>query len=298
MDIEFLRYYKTLLECRSYTKAASECFISQSALSQAVRSLERELGFDLIDRSVPGVNVTESGEEFYRAAVASLEQIDRAIARCRVRESASIRTARVGVEPSYLGLSVISLVNEVAARLLDDVTLEITRAPRANLIELLQNGSIDLFFTVEPVDDPQLTCVKAVSCSVAACVAPESTYAEESSFHITDLIGMRLFTYNEQTSQGKLLKPWLTRNGISSIYVFEDSATLESMVLVDTWIVALDIVPATHAMPREGIRTIPVRESGGEFFLYAVQRKGFSPSNAASVLKSHVVLGNLGLANL
>ena len=298
MDIEFLRYYKTLLECQSYTKAASECFISQSALSQAVRSLERELGFDLIDRSVPGVNVTESGEEFYRAAVTSLEQIDRAIARCRARESASIRTARVGVEPSYLGSCAVSLVTEVAARLLDDVSLEITRALRANLIELLKNGSIDLFFTVEPVDDPQLTCVKAVSCSVAACVAPESTYAEESSFHITDLIGMRLFTYNEQTSQGKLLKPWLTRNGISSIYVFEDSATLESMVLVDTWIVALDIVPATHAMPREGIRTIPVRESGGEFFLYAVQRKGFSPSNAASVLKSHVVLGNLGLANL
>lgn len=297
MDIEFLRYYKTLLECRSYTKAAEECFITQSALSQAIRALERELKFDLIDRSIPGVNVTEAGDEFYRATVASLERLDGVIERCRARETASSHIARVGVEPSYLGSSVILLVSEMTEELLGDASLEIVRRPRANLIDQLKNGEIDLVFTVEPIDDPQLTCVKAMSCNVVACVSPQSMHAGEEAFRVSDLVGLRMFTYNEQTSLGKLLKPWLTRNGLSPLYVFEDSFTLESMVQVDPLLVALDVAPVVHAMPREGVCSIPIIDSGGEFFVHAVQRKGFSSGNAASVLKSHVVLDNLGLTN-
>ena len=43
-----MKYFAAVVECSSFTEAAERCYISQSAISQQIRSLEKELGVDLI----------------------------------------------------------------------------------------------------------------------------------------------------------------------------------------------------------------------------------------------------------
>lgn len=60
-----LRGFMTVVEKKSFTAAAEALFISQSALSQQIRSLERHLGFDLFDRRTRQPTLTEAGRSFY-----------------------------------------------------------------------------------------------------------------------------------------------------------------------------------------------------------------------------------------
>lgn len=44
MLIQQIKYFVAVVQCKSFTEAAEQCFITQSAISQQIKSLERELG--------------------------------------------------------------------------------------------------------------------------------------------------------------------------------------------------------------------------------------------------------------
>ena len=61
-----LKYFQSVVRLGSFSAAAGENFISQSAISQQVQSLERELGFALLVRKNRSFSLTPAGEYFYR----------------------------------------------------------------------------------------------------------------------------------------------------------------------------------------------------------------------------------------
>jgi DNA-binding transcriptional LysR family regulator len=65
---------------RSFTRAAAQLGVSQSALSHTVRGLETRLGVRLLTRTTRSVSPTEAGERLYRALEPQFEDIDAAIA--------------------------------------------------------------------------------------------------------------------------------------------------------------------------------------------------------------------------
>jgi DNA-binding transcriptional LysR family regulator len=65
---------------QSFTRAAAQLRVSQSALSQTVRGLESRLGLRLLTRTTRSVSPTEAGERLLRAAGSRLEEIDAEIA--------------------------------------------------------------------------------------------------------------------------------------------------------------------------------------------------------------------------
>jgi DNA-binding transcriptional LysR family regulator len=58
MELRQLRYLDAVARCRSFTRAALDLHIAQSALSQQVGRLERELGVELLRRTTRRVEVT------------------------------------------------------------------------------------------------------------------------------------------------------------------------------------------------------------------------------------------------
>ena len=60
-----LKYFQSVVRLGSFSEAAEENFISQSAISQQVQALERELGFPLLERRNRSFTLTPAGEYFY-----------------------------------------------------------------------------------------------------------------------------------------------------------------------------------------------------------------------------------------
>ncbi|MDD6795585.1 MAG: LysR family transcriptional regulator [Clostridiaceae bacterium] len=66
MQINKLCYFISVAKYLNFTKAAEECHLAQSAMSQQINSLESELGFKLFKRTSRNVILTESGKVFYK----------------------------------------------------------------------------------------------------------------------------------------------------------------------------------------------------------------------------------------
>src|SRR6185295_6712838 len=93
MELRQLRYFVTLADELHFGRAAAREHIVQSALSQQLQRLERELGVRLLERSTHHVELTTAGAAFLVEARQILARIDRAvqIARSAAGSSPSLR---------------------------------------------------------------------------------------------------------------------------------------------------------------------------------------------------------------
>jgi DNA-binding transcriptional LysR family regulator len=78
MEIRQLRYFVTLAEELHFGRAAAREHIVQSALSQQIQRLERELDAALVERNTHHVRLTRAGEAFLGEARAVLRAVERA----------------------------------------------------------------------------------------------------------------------------------------------------------------------------------------------------------------------------
>jgi len=68
MDLRQFRYFITVVQAKSYSKAAKSLHISQPSLSNAIMKLEEEAGIKLLERNTRGLTLTEAGNVFYERA--------------------------------------------------------------------------------------------------------------------------------------------------------------------------------------------------------------------------------------
>jgi LysR family nitrogen assimilation transcriptional regulator len=75
MELRQLRYFVSIVDHGSLSRAALVLHVAQPALTQQLRQLEEELGAQLLHRSAHGVTSTDAGKVFYEHAQAILKQV-------------------------------------------------------------------------------------------------------------------------------------------------------------------------------------------------------------------------------
>lgn len=86
MLLQRIKYFVTVAECNSFTEAAEQCYVSQSAISQQINALEEELGVKLYKRSGRKFQLTPAGEYFCKRGKVILQDV----------ENLKIETANIG----------------------------------------------------------------------------------------------------------------------------------------------------------------------------------------------------------
>lgn len=76
MNLRHLRYFVTVVDAGSFSRAAATIHVAQPALSRQVLELEQIVGIELLHRSARGVRPTPAGQALYREATAILRQIE------------------------------------------------------------------------------------------------------------------------------------------------------------------------------------------------------------------------------
>lgn len=76
ISVQYLTYFAKVCETRSLSRAAEQLYITQPALSMAIKSLEAELNVQLFQRSNRGMVVTEAGEHLLRHCEILMRQLE------------------------------------------------------------------------------------------------------------------------------------------------------------------------------------------------------------------------------
>ncbi|SEG11895.1 DNA-binding transcriptional regulator, LysR family [Actinacidiphila yanglinensis] len=139
-----MRYFVTVAEELHFGRAADRLHIVQSAVSQQVRRLERELDVELFDRSPRHVRLTEAGTRFLPEARAVLAAEERARASVAEFADARARGLRLGTST---GLGVhLDRVLDAFADLAPGFTVDLVSASSAGRLEGVAAGELDAAF--------------------------------------------------------------------------------------------------------------------------------------------------------
>ncbi|WP_336207186.1 LysR family transcriptional regulator [Nonomuraea sp. LPB2021202275-12-8] len=141
MELRQLRYFVTLAEELHFGRAAAREHIVQSALSQQVQRLERELGVRLLDRSTHHVDLTSAGAAFLVEARQILDHVDRAKHAARNAVS-SAPTLRVGIIDA--GYDSMPQILRELQRAHPDVTIHQVEAGTPEQYRRLLDGRLDI----------------------------------------------------------------------------------------------------------------------------------------------------------
>ncbi len=155
MDMRQLRYFVTIVEVGSFSKAAHRLRVAQPALSQHVRNMEIDLGVDLLFRSPQGVRPTEAGETLVRHARLILGQMEvarEAVRRGQAEPEGEVRFGLPGTVSQMLCVPLIS----AARRRYPKVRLRVAEAMSGFVLDWLREGKIDLGVLYRSVNDRTL----------------------------------------------------------------------------------------------------------------------------------------------
>ncbi len=101
MNRNQLKYFVAAAESRSFTKAAEQFYISQTAVTQQMQLLEEALGCTLFDRSTRPISLTPAGKIFLSEAKTILDSMSRAAERVHDASTGLTGTLRVGFVRGY-----------------------------------------------------------------------------------------------------------------------------------------------------------------------------------------------------
>ena len=100
MELRQLRYFTAVAETLNFSRAAEILYISQSALSQQIAELEREMGVELLRRSKRSVELTSAGRALLEEAKKLLHQVEKLVPYVRSQNEAEDRELLLGIDYS------------------------------------------------------------------------------------------------------------------------------------------------------------------------------------------------------
>lgn len=146
MNLNQLKYFVAVAEQRSFTKAANQCYLSQTAITQQIHALETHMGVRLFDRNSRPVTLTPAGNVFLREAKAILERMDTAVSKAKEASTGLVGTLRIGYTKGY-ERSNLSDRLRAFHREFPNILLTCYRCDTDMLAAGLLNGEYDLIFT-------------------------------------------------------------------------------------------------------------------------------------------------------
>jgi DNA-binding transcriptional LysR family regulator len=169
MEVRELRAFVAVVEEGGMSAAARRLHVSQSALSQTVQSLERQLGVQLLVRDHAGARPTEAGKVLLGEARSLIDRHDRAVAAIS-GAAATAGELRIGV-PLEFPPDVLPAALAELATVHPGTRLQVRHFSSAAQLAALGARGLDLALVRDRPADPALDAVLAVTEAMGVIVA-------------------------------------------------------------------------------------------------------------------------------
>jgi DNA-binding transcriptional LysR family regulator len=207
LDSRQLRAFNTLARTGSFTLTAKELFLSQSAVSHSMKSLEQEVGCRLLDRVGKKVLLTQAGETLLHHSEKILQEMDNARTallqlgkwgRGRLRIGASTTACQYILPP------VLRQFKEEYPQSL--ITIE--PGDTVEALELLRVNRIDLAIMLQPVSQEHVDFHPLFSDELAFLVGADHPWAVERQVIRTEIPKQNYILYNKGSYTFRLIEQY------------------------------------------------------------------------------------------
>src|ERR1700731_3183925 len=239
MELRHLRYFIAVAEEGSLTLAAEKrLYTAQPSLSRQIRDLEYEIGVQLMNRSVHGIELTAAGRVFLDHARLALAQVD-----------AAVEAARRAAEPAKQNFALGFLTGQEmdwlpeAMRILRDelpnIEVSVSSQYSPDLAQALLRGKLDLAFMRPEAQMPDLDYTVIVKEPLVVAMPSDHCLASQNAFALQD-IGGEIFIGMSNTAP--------TLQVVIDDYLKRSGMDLRPVHRVDNLAMAMSLIASTRGV--------------------------------------------------
>jgi LysR family transcriptional regulator, transcription activator of glutamate synthase operon len=271
MDIKQVQYFLKVAELGNYSAAAAALYVSQSSLSKQILALEKELGFQLFDRSKRKIAITPAGETFLRYA----QEIERAYLAMLMET----RPFKAGASLSIVAIPVIAqygITTYIAQfqRTFPDAELILEEREANEIIPALSGGPFELAFLRDNyLDLEQFTYLEVARDRMLVVLSGKHRLAGQKSLALAECSDENFILFDKGTVVHELAVEACRRAGFEP-RVFYASLRVESILgmVADNSGIALMMERVFAYHQRPDVLAVPLEEAIESRILLASQK--------------------------
>lgn len=211
--LEHYRVFCKVVQNKSFSKAAQDLFLSQPAVSQAVRQLEEQLGTQLLLRSSKKVELTAEGKllyEYASSALGLLESAEHQLGGLHELKVGQLRLAAGDITARHLLLPALEHFHQ----LYPQVHLSIFNRTSMGSLELLRAGRIDAAFLNLPIEDDRITVHWERPIHDIFVAGEKFSSLKEKTLTLRELAAQPLIMLEEKANSRLYVQRFFLRKGI------------------------------------------------------------------------------------
>lgn len=289
MRIDDLKYYIAVCELRNFSKAAEKCYVTQPAVTQAIKRLEKFFNVPLLerDRTSNSIRITPAGETLLHHARNLTAEHELAILNMN---SYVDRKVSVGIPPIiatyYFPAIMRGLINHKYSDLFEiqeiDGSLELLKQLKEHNVDLAifgsdQRGSVHPDIQTHPMFLDEFVI----------CCSPDHPLAKESIVDFSSLKNEKFISLNQQSVQNKVLMNMANKHNFDTknYLVFNEFQTIKSFISSG---IGIGLLIKNSIGERSDIVTIPLTETI-PFYIMAAYASDIKINRRSQVLFAKII---------
>ncbi len=243
MQIETFKVFCDLVETASFSRAASLNSITQSAVSQQIRALERHFHVSLIERGKKNFSVTQEGRAFLQASKEILHTFENLGS--RIRELQNVVAGELKIATIYsIGLHELPPFLKKFRTLYPDVETKVDYRRSAQVYGEVLEGNADLGLVAFPAKRTGLVIEDFWRDKLVLICHPDHPLAERKRVRLRDLAGEKFISFEPDLPTRKVIDRLLREQGVKIEHAmeFDNIETVKRAVEIEN---GISLVPQT-----------------------------------------------------
>lgn len=231
MQVDAIKLFCDVAQHRSVSKAAEANGVTQSAVSQRLAALERELGVKLIDRSKRPLQLTDVGETYHHGCRAILDRYAKLTRKITDRKKELTGTMRVAAIYSA-GIDLLAQAVESFETDHDGAEVEVQYHQPDVVFERVRDDLVDIGIVSYPDRWKGVVTVPIRDEVMVLVCSPNHHLAGRSSVHASELVDEPLVSFDSSLPIARRIGSYLREHGVSagSTHTFDNIDTMKVYV--------------------------------------------------------------------
>ena len=280
MHLHQLKYFVSVVETGSVTKAAEHCFISQPSLSQQLTKLEDSIGKKLFSRVKGKLILTDPGLMFYNQACKILRSVEDAQQRVNDIDSTSGGSVTIGILPTLAPFILPNTLVTLSKKFPEALVI-VREEISETLVDAAARGEIDILIEVLPFDETHLNVESLFLDEFYVAVHQDSPLAEFDEIPIEALDDIPFILLEDIHCLARQIEQYCFNKRFIPKVLFKTSqlATIKQLIEMQYGISILPSI-AIDNDPRSCIKYIKLKgkKPTREVVLATAKERYFSPA--------------------
>ncbi|MFP8967710.1 LysR family transcriptional regulator [Pokkaliibacter sp. CJK22405] len=289
MTIKQLRAFVAVAETLSFADACERVFLSQPALSLAIKSLEDHAGGRLFRRTTRRLSLTPEGESFFPVAQRLIADWQAAEDELHNRFTLKKGKVAIAAMPSFASNHLPHLLHQFRQKF-PDITIEVHDVIAEQVVEMVSKGRVELGLSFEPPTQEALSFVPLFEDAFIALLPPDHALAKQQIITGQSLFAEDFITLQRPSTVRTVIEQQAAQLNLAPRIAF-DSHQLSTVGKMVATGLGVSIVPALCQQQMEELGAVcrPLTDPDIRRNVGVITRASISLSAAAEAMRSLVM---------